>query len=399
MPNKSALARIPELDGLRGMAIFLVMAGHYAVTIEGSHIGSILRASLNLSWTGVDLFFVLSGFLIGGILLDHRESPSYFRTFYTRRFFRIVPVYYAWISIYILLVTLGAAFLRAHARTGTFQTFDRGILSHFLFLQNFGYPLTSTLSYAWLAAMWSLAVEEQFYLVSPLLVRFVSLRSLTWVLAIVICCAPLLRILGRIGYLPFLGSGNVPYQAMPCRADALALGMLAALFWRDPQARSWLSANTKKLYGAFGVLLAGVAILWRWFPNFVSLGEETIGYTWIALFYTVVLLLSLLSSSGPIARVARMGWLRELGKLSYCIYIIHVAVGFFCFRIWHTTVGLSFTHDLAITLLAVGITYTIAKLSWIFFEHPLLRRGHRYSYAPAPAPPALSPVRESAVEG
>ena len=146
------------------------------------------------------------------------------------------------------------------------------------------------------------------------------------------------------------------------------------------------------------MLLACIAILWRWFPSYGSLGEQAIGYTWIALFYRVVLLLSLLSSSGPIARVARMGWLRELGKLSYCIYIIHVGVDLICFKILHTTVGVSFTHDLGVTLIAVAITYTIAKLSWIFFEHPLLRRGHGYSIAPAPAPSALSPVKESRVE-
>jgi peptidoglycan/LPS O-acetylase OafA/YrhL len=392
MPDKSVQARIPELDGLRGIAIFLILAGHYVLFIEGSRIADLLGTTLNLYWTGVDLFFVLSGFLIGGILLDHRDSPSYFKTFYTRRFFRIVPLYYVWIGIYILLVTVGGAFLEAHARTGTFQPVDRGILSHFFFLQNYGNPITSNLSFYWLGPLWSLAVEEQFYLISPLVVFLVSRQSLKWILGIVICCAPIFRILGRMGYLPFLGSGFVPYNATPCRADALALGMLAALLWRDPRARSWLSANTNKLYIAFGVLLAGMAILWRWFPSYQSLGEQTIGFTWVDLFYTIVLLLALLNSSGPIARVARMGWLRELGKLSYCIYVIHVGVDFICFKIRHTAIGVNSTRDLAITLLAVAITYTIAKLSWTFFEQPLLRQGQKASYEAAPASPALNPI-------
>jgi peptidoglycan/LPS O-acetylase OafA/YrhL len=399
MPEKTSQARIPELDGLRGLAIFLVAAGHFFLFTGGSRIAHLLRTTLNLYWTGVDLFFVLSGFLIGGILLDHRESASYFRTFYTRRFFRIVPLYYTWIGIYILLVTFGSAFLRAHVHTGTFQPVDRGILSHFLFLQNFGNPINSSLSFWWFFPLWSLAVEEQFYLISPLVVFLISRRSLTRVLGIVICCAPLLRILGRMGYLPFLGSGgvgNVAYHAMPCRADALALGMLAAILWRNPSARSWLSANINKMYGIFGVLFSGMAVLWKWFPNYISLGEQTIGFTWIALFYMVVLLLALLDSPGPIARVARMGWLRELGKLSYCIYIIHFAVGTLCFKIPHATVGVSSIRDLAITLLAAAITYTIAKLSWVFFEQPLLRLGHRFGYAPAPASPVLTPVKEPA---
>src|ERR1700675_5176478 len=93
------MKRIPELDGIRGMAIAMVIVWHYfsAPAIangfpEGSAL-AYLQAACRLAWSGVDLFFVLSGFLIGGILLDSRDSPNYFRTFYTRRFFRIVPLY------------------------------------------------------------------------------------------------------------------------------------------------------------------------------------------------------------------------------------------------------------------------------------------------------------------
>jgi peptidoglycan/LPS O-acetylase OafA/YrhL len=106
--ERSQQARIPELDGLRGVAIASVLVFHY-LAIQGATpqhtLTSYLQRLTIMGGTGVDLFFVLSGFLIGGILLDVRESPRYFSTFYARRFFRIFPLYYAWIAAYILLST------------------------------------------------------------------------------------------------------------------------------------------------------------------------------------------------------------------------------------------------------------------------------------------------------
>src|SRR5580700_8324906 len=107
MSDRIPPGRILELDGLRGIAILIVMVGHY-FAVPGAGITSFLDGYwFRLGWTGVDLFFVISGFLIGGILLDVRDSPRYFKTFYIRRFFRIIPLYYAWIGIYVLLVTMG----------------------------------------------------------------------------------------------------------------------------------------------------------------------------------------------------------------------------------------------------------------------------------------------------
>src|SRR5258708_11706525 len=110
--GENASGRIPELDGLRGVAILSVLVWHYFYfhPAAGHHPVGLARQLyvhfeqfLALGWSGVDLFFVLSGFLIGGILLNARNSPSYFRTFYLRRFFRIVPIYYAWLVAYLLL--------------------------------------------------------------------------------------------------------------------------------------------------------------------------------------------------------------------------------------------------------------------------------------------------------
>src|ERR1700746_660274 len=163
--------RIPALDGLRGTAILLVLLRHaiFGVTsVQGieahSRFASFVIACGQLSWSGVDLFFVLSGFLIGGILLDVRASPNYFKTFYIRRIFRIVPLYYPWLFCLIgLLFFSGSAFQKQSAHLGI----DWRTWGHFLFLQNLWTNHYSTLADWWLGVTWSLAIEEQFYLAAP----------------------------------------------------------------------------------------------------------------------------------------------------------------------------------------------------------------------------------------
>jgi peptidoglycan/LPS O-acetylase OafA/YrhL len=171
------------------------------------------------------------------------------------------------------------------------------------------------------------------------------------------------------------------YTWMPCRADALALGVLGAIFWRDPKFRVWLSANKRLLYGVFGLLLAGMAILGIWFSNPNALLTQTVGYTWIALFYLSLLFLVLTDTGSPLARIARVGWLRKWGRISYCVYLIHAAVKYFCFSfLTHDVSHLDSWRGVAATFLALAITYTLAKLSWTLFEEPLLRKGQRYKY-------------------
>jgi peptidoglycan/LPS O-acetylase OafA/YrhL len=131
-------ARIPELDGLRGFAILSVVSIHYFYD-PGAKLPRLLHYFQNLfalGWTGVDLFFVLSGFLIGGILLEARTSSNYFKTFYARRFFRIIPVYYLWIVCFIVLVVVGGPFSQLDTQSGQLPSINWEIWVHFLFLQN-----------------------------------------------------------------------------------------------------------------------------------------------------------------------------------------------------------------------------------------------------------------------
>ena len=376
MTERIPHARIPELDGLRGIAILLVVTGHYFVVPGRGMTGFLDGSWFRLGWTGVDLFFVLSGFLIGGILLNVRDSPRYFQTFYARRFFRIIPLYYAWIAIYLAVTVFASRHLSE--RIGSFQGIDFSILAHFLFLQNFRELLTSTVSFWWLSATWSLAVEEQFYLVSPVLVRYLSRHSLTIFLITVTAGAPLLRWIIRNH---FEAGPWLAYRLMPCRADSLAIGMLAAIVWSSGKGRAWLTSHAAAMHGLFVALFAGVAFLWRWHSDPLQPLTQTIGYTWLALFFAVVMLIGISRNGSAIAVIARLGFLREIGGVSYCIYIIHTTVFLFCHRILlHALPVATDERAAAVTLLAALLTYGIAKLSWKYLEEPLLRRGHEYKY-------------------
>jgi peptidoglycan/LPS O-acetylase OafA/YrhL len=376
-PSNGKQSRIPELDGLRGFAILQVVSIHYFYN-PGANLPRaphFLQSLFALGWTGVDLFFVLSGFLIGGILLDVRASPNYFKTFYTRRSFRIVPLYYLWLFGLIAQVYLrGSAFQAPSVQPGI----DWRMWGHFLFLHNLWANHYSTLAVWWLGVTWSLAIEEQFYLAAPFLVRFLSRRYLIIFLSFVILAAPCCRILVRI---LMDRPVHAIYRLTPFRADTLALGMLAAIFWRVPEFRAWLIRNTNILYAVFGLLLAGMSTLGIWFQCPDSFLTQTVGYSWIALFYLSLLSIVLTDAAGPIARVARMEWLGEWGRISYCVYLIHAAVKYFCTNLMtHSGTHITLWRGGAAILLSVAITFGIAKLSWAFFEAPLLQEGRRYKY-------------------
>ena len=129
------------------------------------------------------------------------------------------------------------------------------------------------------------------------------------------------------------------------------------------------------------ILFAGVAWLWRWYPDPLLPLTQTLGYTWLALFFAVLLLLVLARRTSVLAAVMRVGVLREIGGVSYCIYIIHAAVFLFCHRLLlHALPVVTDVRAAAVTFLAAIVTFAIAKLSWKFLEQPLLQLGHGFHY-------------------
>ncbi|MFZ1006070.1 MAG: acyltransferase, partial [Candidatus Sulfotelmatobacter sp.] len=253
-PLRMSQRRIPQLDGLRGIAVLSVVLFHYVLSIPfpSGGAGARFQDCFRLGVYGVDLFFVLSGFLIGGILLDSRASPRYFRTFYLRRFHRIFPLYYLWLALYVALGL--SAFSHLPPSIRAVWTGWRPTAVYALFLQNLVRKQLLGISAAWLGPLWSLAVEEQFYLLMPLAVRFLPKRRLAQFLVATIFLSPLMRAVVSTWAYP----RAVRYVATPLRADALAMGVLLALALRDQKWQARIARNLRWLYATIMLLLSGV---------------------------------------------------------------------------------------------------------------------------------------------
>lgn len=369
--------RIPELDGLRGLAISMVLLYHYIqlswVTRPGSFAGK-LQHAMGLGWTGVDLFFVLSGFLIGGILLDARSATNYFEVFYTRRFFRIVPLYAIVVLGFPSLISVLTA-----TTHGDFTWFGRNTLpwySYWAFAQNFWMAHTEQFGTLTLAVTWSLAVEEQFYLTLPFVVRWLDNQQLMKFVRMGIYTAPLLRIGLALVY-PH--NWVAPFVLMPCRADALLLGVLAAMLLRDISWRERFQRN-HSFSILIPVLSLGMIALAIWaFTSYHPI-MQSLGYTWVALFYTNILAYSLIRPSSVLRRVLRAKWLGWLGGRAYGVYLLHeLILGVLFGLIWHCEPTITGGYTLLTTLAALALTLVIADFSWRYFEYPLVRR-HRPVY-------------------
>ncbi len=368
-PLRSA-SRIPALDGLRGTAILLVLLWHglFSFNLRSEQLQRALSRIGGLSWSGVDLFFVLSGFLIGGILLDARSSPRYFQTFYIRRAFRILPVYFALLIAY-------SVWHVAHRSAGEVSPFEIPLAAYFSFLQNCWMAYLGRFGTVMLMVTWSLAIEEQFYLTIPLLIRRLALPLLTVVLAGIVVAAPLLR----TALLLWSAHGQfADYVLMPCRADALSLGVLAAIVVRS---RHWESIQRRRawLWAAAGVSLAPLIYLSVCQYQWHSPPMVTVGYSLLALFYALMLLLAL--ASAGFARVLAIRPLTALGDLAYGTYLLHLPVIEICRRALEKhPIATIVPGSLLSAWIGIVVAIFVASLSWHYFEKPLLKLGHAYRY-------------------
>lgn len=378
-PNDRSSSRVPELDGIRGIAISLVLIWHYGagglVQTQDHTVTAYLVRALGFTWSGVDLFFVLSGYLIGGILLDNREATNYFEVFYIRRVCRIFPLYFAYLSV----VVLGVSIFRGVASTDAVKLLfvdDIPRWSYATFTQNF--LMATHGSGIWLNITWSLAVEEQFYLILPGVIRFLPVRRLPHLLMAVIVATPFVR----IGLFYLHPSAGLPaYLWLPCRADALLLGVLCAYMMRTEKARTYIASHTKSLYIVFTGLLLAIPIVLVDSRPITPFPMTFYGYSLLALLYTCLLLIAVTERRGIISAITRNGLLRKLGTLAYGIYIFHQGMSGLCHAlILRQTPRMQVPADALAMLCALLLTIALASLSWNFFEKPLVRFGHLFKY-------------------
>lgn len=378
--------RLAELDGIRGLACLTIVVYHYFALTLDEHVWpplvGTLKGALQTGWTGVDLFFVLSGFLIGTILLQERDAPAYFGTFYMRRFCRILPLY----ALIMLILALGGSLLSGRLAEAPHDwLFNRfpPTLSYLTFTQNFAMASANEFGNHWLNITWSLAVEEQFYLVLPLVIRFVPLKRLPLVPLAFICAAPLLRVLAGIRF-----GAVAPYVLRPMRADALMLGVLIAYLRLYTGFDAALSRYRPALFGCLAFFAIAVIALTATHSSLEDTWNIQFGYTVFALFYGCLLLTALSADDTFIKRLLRLPFLTRIGVLAYGIYLYHNLInGLLHGFLSGQSPVIANLPDLVITLLALVLTVGIAALSYRYFETPFIRFGQRFQYRSVRARP------------
>lgn len=320
-PRLSAL-HIPALDGLRGLAIlgvllFKASEGLAPATWGGRIVGQVSGCG----WAGVDLFFVLSGFLISGILLDTKGSPHFFRNFYARRTLRVFPLYYGVLLVSFLLLPRllamddpgVARIVRNQAWLWTYTTNIAFVIKRQVFFDA-----------GWLRFnhFWSLAIEEQFYLVWPLLIYLLTRRRLAIACWAMVGGALALRM---ALYFAHQRPGAMFYPT-PCRTDSLAMGALLAIAIRRPDGLPICQGLARRAALASGLALLAVWA-WRGKLDVNDITTLTFGFTLLAVFAASILALALdPSPTNRWAKLLERRPLRLLGKYSYAMYVLHMLV-------------------------------------------------------------------------
>jgi peptidoglycan/LPS O-acetylase OafA/YrhL len=361
-------SRMPELDTIRGIAVLLVLFFHgfgFRYGLQGlSGLPKLLVAATLTGWAGVNLFFVLSGFLITGILLDTRPRTDYFRRFYTRRALRILPLYYA---VLLLLLVLARTGLVSRHASWAFLGLS------FFYLSNVTNLFGVTAQYG---VLWSLAVEEHFYLLWPTVVRLLSRYRVVIAGAAISVLCPSLRAL----YYLLGNNSGAAYTWLV--ADGLGMGAVLAAAVRGPMAtRTHMRRVTWIIFAAsLTMFAAGYP-----FGIFRSSGlvSATLRQTALNLFCTGTVAFALLVGTSRWKALVNRPVLQFFGEISYGVYLIHMLI----FDLEDHFVSTLFPglppvtgHFGAMVLffgIAAGFTVAIAYFSRWYFEEPFLRLKHR----------------------
>jgi peptidoglycan/LPS O-acetylase OafA/YrhL len=381
--------RIPTLDGLRGIAVLLVMIFHASLVFsKNSHIlAHHAAAPLRFlyfwalgGFTGVDLFFVISGFLITGILYDTKVSLRYFRTFYARRILRIFPLYYAVLLCGLLVVP---RIMSSTALSGS------DALWYWFHLSNFEISRQPT----WgrnpaIEVAWSLSIEEQFYLVWPMVVMLCNRRVLTMISAALVGVALVSKIL-----LAFHGVRDETIGLLTiCRIDGLAIGAFIALAMRHPDGAVWscLRRRSRAIAVIVAVAVVGEAAMNGSFGN--STLYTTVGSTVVALLFGATLIMAVESpASALISRVLQQRLLLVFGRYSYALYLFHLPITLMIWRYLYSPHR--YLADLATTVpgqllfygLVLSLPLACAWLSWHGYEKRFLSLKRYFRYGqPSP---------------
>lgn len=394
MSELKKASHIPALDGLRGLAILLVMVYHFCQLYAPADgfLDQVLFGAAASGWCGVDLFFVLSGFLITGILFDAKGSSRYLRNFWMRRILRIFPLYYATVfAFFVVLPAIPHALAQdytvdAVAEQGWFWAHLTNIK---LVMREDWY------SHLVPNVFWSLAIEEQFYLVWPLIVLCLCRRTLMVLCGILFVFALVARLLLDQSPVGLIMAYVLPFARM----DALVMGGFLALWVRGPNgiagavrfAKPVMFATAASLF-IMGVQDGGL----HWQRRIVC----TVGFSLVALMFGGLLLMVARARPGTLLhRVFVSRFMTTFGKYSYALYLFHGPAGSIAKRIYNPADGaVIFGSHVPRTLLYIAlasvICLTISWLSWNLLEKHCLKLKRFFENKRAPAPPEAAPAPE-----
>ena len=348
---------IPELDGLRGIAILLVITWHY--------FGGIF-AIFSIGWTGVDLFFVLSGYLITSRLILTLQKPGYFRRFYKNRILRIFPLYYATLIGFYFIVP----YIISPDYFKSLIFYRDNAPSFFLFLQNWTFINHPAILENHLIILWSLAVEEQFYLIWPFFIYFfVNSKYLKPILIVWLIVIVLFRIIIHMNnpdnFYAFF------YNTF-CRMDAFIIG--ATLFL--------IHEKILKPFHSYIVVIAVVSafagiIIWNTNPA-ISPFIPSIGLTCIAIFYALLLHLAVQKKYRMFTYILNWPWLIFVGRISYGLYIFHWIILRFLFGPVSNYINIHFLAGKTLSsyltlIICLILSFFVSIISFKYYESFFLK--------------------------
>lgn len=351
------MKHVTSLDGVRGIAVLSVVMFHFLQRQGVGYLGVLASCG----WIGVDIFFVLSGFLITSILYEQRGAENYFRNFYMRRILRLFPLYYF-------------LFLGTFLLTPLFDIhWKLGHLAMLFYGANFVLPFDSSLSIIGpfdFFHVWSLAVEEQFYMIWPWLVGSRLKRGTLQNICLAgIFVAPALRfLLLHVDVQPWF-----IYQSLPTRMDSLLVGAALALIPLP-------SLRTARIVGAAALLVYGLLTWWGHSMFFLSRPIQGAGYSALALLSGSLLVLSFYPTT-IVHRVCSWSVLRFYGKYSYGLYLWHYLFSkpFGILTVWvQRRVSVPFVSSLLSFGLILLCSTLVAVASYRLIERPFLQLKRRF---------------------
>jgi peptidoglycan/LPS O-acetylase OafA/YrhL len=359
--------RIAELDGIRGVALLMVLIYHLInntilITYKPSFFEVALRKSTFFTWSALDLFFVLSGYLIAKILIENRGSKRFFYVFYFRRIIRIMPLFYLLLVCYIILKQTGIqdpeGFLFAN---------ELPLWSYFSYIQNYMMAFSDTYGSRIITPTWSLGIDEQFYLFLPFIIYFFKKKWIPFIVIPLIIAAPIFRASTDLYYMKIL-----PFQM---RMDGLFVGVLLAYLVCEKDLVNRIKGKSKIIFAAV-VLLLGFIFFLTYFRKIGVLDHSLFNIVF------ALLILSAISFRNSIyCKILSSKFLQFFGFVSYGTYLFHQFIsGILHAVILNQQPRLENMMDVWVTLITVVLSLFVGYVLHVKIEKPLINIGHRLKY-------------------